>query len=334
MSDNMPRIGVIGLGYVGLPLCVEFSKIFSTVGYDIDERRIEHLKAGEDVDLRCQSSVDKFFSSDQIDQVYLAAARVGGIHANNTFPGDFIHENLLIQNNVISASLKGGVDKLLFLGSSCIYPKFCDQPMREESLLTGLLEPTNEPYAIAKIAGIKLCESFNRQHGTDFRSVMPTNLYGPGDYYHPLNSHVIPALIDRFYRSTPAGERSVTVWGTGKAKREFIYVDDMASACLHVMSMSNFTYQSITEPMVSHINIGYGSDYSIAELAEKIARVTDFNGAICWDEDKPDGTPRKLLCSSELFSTDWGPSMSLDEGLGRTLEDYIKSKSSSGGIRT
>jgi len=247
-----------------------------------------------ELDLTSQSAVREFFASERPDQVYLAAAKVGGIHANNTYPAEFIYQNLMVEANVIDAAYRNGVEKLLFLGSSCIYPKLAAQPMREDALLTGPLEPTNEPYAIAKIAGIKLCESYNRQYGTDYRSVMPTNLYGPGDNYHPENSHVIPALIRRFHEATVSGDPAVTIWGSGTPRREFLYVDDMASACLHVMHLEKSLYAEHTEPMLSHINVGCGEDLTIRELAEAIAETTGFEGAIEFDTSKPDGTPRKI----------------------------------------
>jgi GDP-L-fucose synthase len=251
--------------------------------------------------------------------VYLAAAKVGGIHANNTFPAEFIHDNLVIETNVIQAARKSGVHKLLFLGSSCIYPRNAAQPMAEESLLTGPLEPTNEPYAIAKIAGIKLCESYNRQYGTDYRSVMPTNLYGPGDNYHPENSHVIPALLRRFHEAVQKQAPEVVIWGSGTPKREFLHVDDMAAATVHVMNLDPATYQAHTQPMLSHINVGTGIDCTIRELAQTIARVTGFTGRLTFDTTKPDGTPRKLLDVSKLKALGWVPSIPLEQGL---LEVY------------
>jgi GDP-L-fucose synthase len=280
-----------------------------------------------DLDLTDQSAVRAFFSTHKPDQVYLAAARVGGIHANNTYPADFIYDNLMIQANVVDAAFKNGVKRLLFLGSSCIYPRAVAQPMREDSLLTGVLEATNEPYAIAKIAGIKLCESYNRQygesHGVDYRSVMPTNLYGPGDNYHPENSHVIPGLIRRFHEAKIAGSDLVTVWGSGKPYREFLYVDDMAAACLHVMNLDKKTYDQHTEPMLSHINVGCGEDMTIAELAGMIAQTVGFTGAIEFDPAKPDGTPRKLMDSTRLKSLGWLPQIGLKEGLARAYADFL-----------
>ncbi|WP_070885290.1 GDP-L-fucose synthase [Pseudomonas sp. D2-3] len=269
----------------------------------------------ESVDLVDAASVKRFFAEQRIDQVYLAAAKVGGIHANNQYPADFIYQNLMIEANVINAAHEAGVQKLLSLGSSCIYPKHAEQPMREEALLTGVLEPTNEPYAIAKIAGIKLCESYNRQHGRDYRSVMPTNLYGPHDNYHPENSHVIPALLRRFHEATLRGDDEVVIWGSGTPMREFLHVDDMAAASVHVMNLDEATYQAHTQPMLSHINVGTGQDCTIRELAETIARVTEFQGRLSFDSSKPDGTPRKLMDVSRLAKLGWTASIDLETGL-------------------
>ena len=268
-----------------------------------------------ELDLTRQADVDAFLAAQPIDCVVLAAARVGGIHANNTYPAEFLHENLMIEANVIGAAHRAGVQRLLFLGSSCIYPRLAPQPMPEDCLLTGTLEPTNEPYAIAKIAGIKLCESYNRQYGRDYRSVMPTNLYGPGDNYHPENSHVIPALLRRFDEALRAGAREVTIWGSGSPKREFLHVDDMAAASVHVLELAPEVYQAHTEPMCSHINVGTGQDCSIRELAETIARVTGFDGRLAWDISKPDGTPRKLLDVSRLAALGWRAGIDLETGL-------------------
>jgi GDP-L-fucose synthase len=260
--------------------------------------------------------------------VYLAAAKVGGIHANNTYPADFIYQNLMVQANVIEAAFRNGVRKLLFLGSSCIYPRNVAQPMREDALLTGTLEPTNEPYAIAKIAGIKLCESYNRQygatHGIDYRSVMPTNLYGPGDNSHPENSHVIPALIRRIHEAKRSGAPQVAIWGTGTPRREFLFVDDMAAASVHVMNLSQAIYSQHTQPMLSHINVGYGDDISIADTARSIAQVVGFDGDITFDPSKPDGTPRKLMDSSRLRSLGWQPQVDLVQGLTRAYQDFLE----------
>lgn len=280
-----------------------------------------------EVDLIDQAAVRTFFATEQPDQVYLAAAKVGGIHANNTFPAEFIYQNLMIEANIIDAAFRNGVKELLFLGSSCIYPKLAPQPMREDALLSGTLEPTNEPYAIAKIAGIKLCESYNRQygqsHGVDFRSVMPTNLYGPGDNYHPENSHVIPALIRRFHEAKVSLAPSVTIWGTGTPRREFLYVDDMAAACVHVMNLSKADYDQHTQPMLSHINVGCGYDITIRELAETIARVIGYHGSITFDPCKPDGTPRKLMDSTRLNALGWQAQVGLAAGLGKAYEDFL-----------
>src|SRR5690606_11576492 len=245
-------------------------------------------RSSNELDLSDQARVRGFFREESIDQVYLAAARVGGIHANNTYPADFIYDNLMIEANVVQAAHAAGVQQLLFLGSSFIYPKFAEQPMKEEALLTGTLEPTNEPYAIAKIAGIKLCESYNRQHGRDYRSVMPTNLYGPNDNFHPDNSHVIPALMRRFHEAVQSGATEVTIWGSGKPMREFLHVDDMAAACVFVMNLDEDTYSAHTQPMLSHINVGTGVDCTIRELAETMARVTGFSGRLVFDASKPD----------------------------------------------
>jgi len=281
-----------------------------------------------ELDLTNQQQVQDFFSQEKPDQVYLAAAKVGGIFANDTYPADFIYLNLMIEANVIHSAFKSGVKKLLFLGSSCIYPKLADQPMREDALLSGYLEPTNEPYAIAKIAGIKLCESYNRQysesHGVDYRSVMPTNLYGLGDNYHPENSHVIPALIRRFHEAKINNEEKVIVWGSGNPKREFLYVDDMASASVHVMNLDKETYDRSTHQMCSHINVGAGKDMSIGELAKTLKKVIGFRGKIEFDSSKPDGSPRKLMDSSRLNSLGWSPRFSLEEGLHKTYNEFKK----------
>jgi GDP-L-fucose synthase len=272
-------------------------------------------RARRELDLLNQQAVRDFMQSEKPDQVYLAAAKVGGIHANNTYPAEFIHDNLVIETNVIQAARKSGVHKLLFLGSSCIYPRDAAQPMKEEMLMMGYLEPTNEPYAIAKIAGIKLCESYNRQYGTDYRSVMPTNLYGPGDNYHPENSHVIPALLRRFHEAVRQQAREVVIWGSGTPKREFLHVDDMAAATVHVMNLDAATYQAHTQPMLSHINVGTGIDCTIRELAQTVAKVTGFTGRLTFDTTKPDGTPRKLLDVTKLKSLGWSPSIPLEQGL-------------------
>lgn len=280
-----------------------------------------------ELDLTEQAAVRNFFATEQPDEVYLAAAKVGGIHANNTYPAEFIYQNLMIEANVIDAAFCQGVKKLLFLGSSCIYPTLADQPMREGALMSGALEPTNEPYAIAKIAGIKLCESYNRQyrasHGVDYRSVMPTNLFGPGDNYHPENSHVIPALIRRFHEAKLANVPSVAIWGSGTPRREFLYVDDMAAASVHVMNLPEATYMQHTSPMLSHINVGYGSDVSIAEAAQAIAQVVGYTGAVTFDTTKPDGTPRKWIDSSRLNTLGWQAQIPLIEGLTKAYQDFL-----------
>ncbi|MDW6002163.1 GDP-L-fucose synthase [Vibrio mangrovi] len=277
-------------------------------------------RSSQELDLRDSAKVAAFFSDLQIDEVYLAAAKVGGIQANETYPAEFIYDNLMIESNVIHQACIHGVKKLLFLGSSCIYPKLAEQPMRENELLNGYLEPTNEPYAIAKIAGIKLCESYNRQYGVDFRSVMPTNLYGPGDNYHPENSHVVPALIRRIHEAKQAGLAEVVIWGTGSAKREFLHVDDMAKACIFVMNLDKDIYQLNTQPMLSHINIGTGLDCTILELAEIIAKIIDFKGKIKVDPTKPDGTPRKLMNVGRLRDLGWKAQIDLESGLTDTYQ--------------
>jgi len=281
------------------------------------------LRTRTELDLVSQQAVVEFFATEAIDQVYLAAAKVGGIVANNTYPADFIYENLMIESNIIHAAHSAGVQQLLFLGSSCIYPKFAEQPMAEDALLTGVLEPTNEPYAIAKIAGIKLCESYNRQYGRDYRSVMPTNLYGENDNFHPQNSHVIPALMRRFHEAKLAGDAEVVVWGSGKPMREFLHVDDMAAASVHVMNLPSEQYQACTQPMLSHINVGTGEDCTIRELAETMAKVVGFEGSIAFDATKPDGTPRKLMNVSRLADLGWRYSVSLDQGLADTYQWFL-----------
>jgi GDP-L-fucose synthase len=268
-----------------------------------------------ELDLTSQAAVREFFAAQRVDCVVLAAAKVGGIHANNTYPADFIYENLMIEANVIHAAHSVDVQRLLLLGSSCIYPRMAAQPMREDAMLTGTLESTNEPYAVAKIAGIKLCESYNRQYGRDYRSVMPTNLYGPGDNFHPENSHVIPALLRRFHEAMLADAPEVVVWGSGTPRREFLHVDDMAAASVHVMELDDALYRAHTQPMLSHINVGTGVDCTIRELAETVARVTGFNGRLVFDTSKPDGTPRKLMDVSRLKALGWQSSIGLEDGL-------------------
>jgi GDP-L-fucose synthase len=280
-----------------------------------------------ELDLTNQLAVQHFFAQEKPTQVYLAAAKVGGIHANHVYPADFIYQNLMMQANVIESAFQNGVQKLLFLGSSCIYPRMAQQPMREDALLTGTLEPTNEPYAIAKIAGIKLCESYNRQygasHGVDYRSVMPTNLYGPGDNYHPENSHVIPALIRRFHEAKLANAPRVAIWGTGTPRREFLYVDDMAAASVHVMQLPKAVYEQHTSLMQSHINVGSGSDVTIAELAQAIARTVGFKGQIEFDTTKPDGAPRKWIDSARLNAMGWQAKVGLHQGLAVAYQKFL-----------
>lgn len=282
-----------------------------------------------ELNLANQAQVMDFFQSEKPDQVYLAAAKVGGIYANSMYPAEFIYQNLMIEANVIQSAFSSGAKKILFLGSSCIYPRLAEQPMQEAALLTGPLEPTNEPYAIAKIAGIKLCESYNRQygqsHGIDYRSVMPTNLYGPGDNYHPENSHVIPALIRRFHEAKVSAASSVTIWGSGEPRREFLYVDDMAAACVHVMQMPKEIYAQHTQPMLSHINVGCGDDLSIAALAELVCNAVGFEGRIQFDVSKPDGAPRKLMDSTRLNALGWKAKVCLKEGLALAYQDFLHS---------
>lgn len=281
-------------------------------------------RSHDELDLTNQQSVSRFFAAQQIDHVVLAAAKVGGIHANNEYPAEFIYQNLMIESNVIHEAYQTGVKKLLFLGSSCIYPKLAEQPMQEDALLTGKLEATNEPYAIAKIAGIKLCESYNRQYGVDYRSVMPTNLYGPNDNYHPHNSHVIPALIRRFHQATQENSPIITIWGTGKPRREFLHVDDMAAACLHVMALMPDSYQACTEPMLSHINVGSGKDITIRELAELIAQIAQYQGGIEFDSDKPDGAPRKLMDVKRLRNLGWQAEIDMKDGIRSAYQWYVE----------
>jgi GDP-L-fucose synthase len=281
-------------------------------------------RSHKELELTDQAQVREFFRTEKIDQVYLAAARVGGIHANNTYPADFIYDNMMVQANVVHEARFNGVQKLLFLGSSCIYPRMAPQPIKEEYLMSGMLEPTNEPYAMAKIAGIKLCESYNRQYGTDYRSVMPTNLYGPGDNYHPENSHVIPALIRRFHEAKLSNAPEVVIWGSGKPMREFLYVDDMAAACVHVMNLDHDTYARHTDPMHSHINVGTGEDVTIADLARLVGEVVGYRGRIGFDTSKPDGTPRKLLDVSKLTQLGWQASTPLPEGLRNAYAAFVE----------
>lgn len=311
----MAKIFVAGHGgMVGSAICRQLS--------NTDDEVITASRS--ELDCINQGQVSEFFDANKFDQVYLAAAKVGGIYANNTYPAEFIYQNLMIQSNIIHSAYRSGVLKLLFLGSSCIYPKFSKQPMTENELLKGHLEPTNEPYAISKIAGIKMCESYNRQYGTDYRSVMPTNLYGPGDNYHSENSHVIPALIRRFHEAKMNQDVEVFAWGTGSARREFLYVDDMASASIYVMNLDSKDYQERTTPMLSHLNVGAGKDCSIKELTETIAQVVGFQGAIKWDTSKPDGAPKKLMDSTVLNNLGWSPRVDLIDGLNMAYQNYIK----------
>ena len=285
------------------------------------------LQTHNELDLTDAKQVQHFFAANQIDTVYLAAARVGGIHANQHYPAEFIAQNLQIELNVIHQAWQQGVQRLLFLGSSCIYPRMAPQPMQEEALLSGLLEPTNEPYAVAKIAGIKLCESYNRQYGTDYRSIMPTNLYGPGDNYHAQNSHVLPALIRRLHQASVTDTPEVVIWGSGTPLREFLYVDDMAAACLHLMELPVEDYANLVSPQSSHLNAGSGEEISIALLARLIAAIVGYEGSIVFDSSKPDGAPRKLMDSSKLRSTGWQPQVDLREGIQRTLRHYLAAHS-------
>lgn len=278
----------------------------------------------QELDLCDQLGVRKFFESERPEQVYLAAAKVGGIHANNTYPADFLYQNLMIQSNIIHEAWRSGVQKLLFLGSSCIYPRLATQPIQEDALLTGKLEETNEAYAVAKIAGIKLCESYNRQYGVDYRSVMPTNLYGTGDNYHPENSHVIPALIRKFHEAKINSSSKVVIWGSGTPKREFLFVDDMAVASVHVMETSQDVYSKVTTQTLSHINVGCGTDMTILELAQLVAKVVGFDGSIDLDRTKPDGTPRKLMDITRITDMGWSPSVSLEEGLSIAYSDFLE----------
>ena len=317
MHDANPKnVFVAGhRGMVGSAICRELKK-------NNDINLIIANRA--ELDLTKQTKVQDFFSQKKIDEVYLAAAKVGGIHANNTFPAEFIYENLMIQTNIIHAAFESGITKLLFLGSSCIYPKFATQPIEETELLSGYLEPTNEPYALAKISGIKMCESYNRQYGTSFRSVMPTNLYGPGDNFHPENSHVIPALIQRFHDFKINKIPEINIWGSGEPYREFLHVDDMAKASLHIMDISNAEYFNLIGSNCSHINVGTGEDISIKKLAEMIRDIVGYQGAIFFDRSKPDGPPKKLLNVGRLNSLGWSHSYDLKEGIKNTYEWYLK----------
>lgn len=318
--SSQPKIYVAGhSGMVGSAIIRELSRQGKTNIL---------VRTHAELDLTKQQAVKNFFQIEKPDQVYLAAAKVGGIHANSTYPAEFIYENLMVQANVIHESFSAGVKKLLFLGSSCIYPKAIRQPMCEDDLLSGALESTNEPYAIAKIAGIKLCESYNRQHQVDYRSVMPTNLYGVGDNYHSENSHVIPALIRRFHEAKISNSPEVLIWGSGTPMREFLYVDDMAAACVYVMSLDKKIYERHTKPMLSHINVGSGEEVTIRELAQSISRVVGYQGLIKFDSSKPDGTPRKLMDSSLINSLGWKKKVCLGDGLIRAYQDYLSNNKS------
>lgn len=296
----------------------------SAICRQLKSQNVELVTAARsDLDLTCQSAVKNFFARHKFDKVYLAAAKVGGIHANNEYPADFIYQNLMIQNNVIYSAYESGVSQLLFLGSSCIYPKLANQPIAERELLSGSLEPTNEPYAVAKISGIKMCESFNRQYDTDFRCIMPTNLYGPGDNYHLVNSHVIPGLLCRIHNAMINEDMYVEAWGTGLARREFLFVDDLARAAVYVMGLSRQKFLESMPDGLAHVNVGFGSDITIKELTEKIASVVGYKGEIVWDYEKPDGAPRKLLDSSILSGLGFTPEITLDAGLLRTYSDFL-----------
>ena len=281
------------------------------------------MSTHKELDLTNQATVQAFFSQEKPDYVILAAGKVGGIHANNTYPADFIYQNIMIEANIINSAYEHKVRRLLFLGSTCIYPRAVEQPMREDAILTNVLESTNEPYALSKIAGIKLCESYNRQYGTDFRSVMPTNLYGPNDNFHPENSHVIPALMRRFHEAKVNNDKEVSVWGTGNAMREFLYVNDMAEASLFVLELDEKTYQANTRPMLSHINVGTGKDVTIREMAETMKQVVGFKGELTFDTTRPDGSPRKLIDVSRLSNMGWKYSIDLEEGLKKTYKWYL-----------
>ena len=315
MNTSQPRIFVAGhRGLVGSAIV----RVLHSQGLNNIVTRTH-----AELELTDQAQVRDFFATEHIDQVYLAAAKVGGIHANNTYPAEFIYDNMMVQANVVHEAWRNGVRKLLFLGSSCIYPRLAEQPIREEYLMNGILEPTNEPYAMAKIAGIKLCESYNRQYGTDYRSVMPTNLYGPGDNFHPENSHVIPALIRRFHEAKVGEAAQVVIWGSGKPMREFLYVDDMAAASVYVMQLPYDTYSANTDPMHSHINVGTGEDTTIGELAKLVGEVVGYRGQIVFDTSKPDGTPRKLLDVSKLKALGWSARMPLAEGLRHAYQSFL-----------
>jgi len=311
-ADAFKRVFVAGhRGMVGSALCRKLAL----------NTKIELVtRSRDELNLLNQKDVFDFFKNNQVDEIYLAAAKVGGIHSNNTYPAEFIYQNLTIQGNIIEAAHLAGIQKILFLGSSCIYPKLAKQPIHESELLTGLLEPTNEPYAMAKIAGIKMCEAYNRQYGRDYRSVMPTNLYGPGDNFHPENSHVIPGMINRFEFAKKQNKKTITIWGTGSPRREFLHVDDMADACIHVMNLSANAHQMVVRPDLSHLNVGTGIDCSIKDLAELLCQITGFSGKLDFDTSKPDGTPRKLLDVGLLQKTGWRSRISLEDGLQHTWQ--------------
>lgn len=316
MTHQHPKIYVAGhRGMVGSAIVKQLAiKGFDNV----------IVRTHAELDLTDQAAVRDFMQTEKPEQVILAAAKVGGIHANNVFPAEFIYQNLMMEANIVHQAWAAGCQQLLFLGSSCIYPKFATQPMQESALLTGILESTNEPYAIAKIAGIKLCESYNRQYGTDYRSVMPTNLYGENDNFHLENSHVIPAMLRKFHEAKLANADTVTLWGSGKAMREFLHVDDMAAACLHVLGLSKADFAVATEPMLSHLNVGTGVDVTIKQLAEIIQEVVGFTGTIVWDTSKPDGTPRKLMDNAKLRSLGWEPRIDLNAGLQSTYAWFLQ----------
>ena len=320
MNINSKKTRVFVAGHNGMVGSAILRQLSNNDGYEVVTRSRDEL------DLTSQKDVINFFQNEKLDQVYLAAAKVGGIHANNSFPADFLYENLMIQSNIIHSAHTACIHKLLFLGSSCIYPKYAKQPMAENSLLTGTLEKTNEPYSIAKIAGIKLCESYNRQFGRDYRSVMPTNLYGPNDNFHDKNSHVIPALIRRFHEAKKNNKQEVQVWGSGKPMREFLYVDDMARASIHIMCLKDSIYKEITEPMLTHINVGSGIDCSIKELSYTVAKVINYQGEILFDQSKPDGTKRKLMDISKLKSLGWEHQVSLEDGLRNTYKWFLSNQ--------
>ncbi len=324
MSTLTPKVSKVPKANVGVYVAGHRGMVGSAICRALRSQGYTDVltRTHDELDLVDPQAVRAFFEAARPAYVYLAAAKVGGIHANNSYPAEFLYRNLMIEANVIHEAWRTGVERLLFLGSSCIYPRLAPQPMGEDALLTGPLEPTNEPYAIAKIAGIKLCESYRRQYGADFRSVMPTNLYGPGDNYHPENSHVIPALIRRFDEARRNGDDKVVVWGSGTPRREFLHVDDLAAACVHVMGLPRDAWEAATKPQQGHLNIGTGEDLTIRELAELIARVTGYTGRIEFDTSRPDGAPRKLLDVSRIHALGWRASIALADGLVTAVEDY------------